>query len=329
MAKIVPAVTRLWFHINPANSVNYVDLSLAASAANRRFYRQSTTWAVAGMSLHTGSGTVGQFTTSKCPDSWVAKNGHTKAKRLWMKSQDQVLDNEPSIKARYNDFKVYLDRYMASATIQEQSTDPDEPAANNTILLPVDSLDYPAKTGEWIYSQLQLPNAGGSVAPTEVTMHIVGNDFSDSSIESRGIIHGYGLSRQRPQKFDPSVPTQDGWMTDVFDVADLNEDIRVDVSENNDQPPYRVGEYDGTDEFYPGGQNNTPGAALHARSFVTGTTVGGKTHVEGGMFHCGLIKFEWDFQSPERPADPPTDANMYLAIDLVPGTYKGYLTEAY
>jgi len=321
MAKMAPAVTRLWFHINTRNSVNYVDLSLAASAINRRFYRQSTTWAVAGMTLHTPSQITGDFTVSKVPDSWVAANAHTKAKRLWMKSQDQVLDNEPTIKARYNDFKVYLDKYMPTATLQEQSIDPTDAAATNTILLPVDQLNYPAKTGEWIYSQLQLPNAGGSLPPTEVTMHMVGNDFTSGPTDSRGIIHGYALSRQRPQKFDPSVPTTDGWMTDVFDVADLNEDIREDVSENNDQPPYRVGEYDGTDEFYPGGQNNTPGAALHSRSYVTTSTVGGKTHVEGGMFHCGLIKFDWNLAGSED--------SMYLAIDLVPGRYKGYLTEAY
>ena len=97
--KLQPAVTRLWFHIDPNSERNYVDLSLAASAANRRFYRQGLRWAVAGMSLHTADGTTGTFDVSKVPDTWVAQNAHEKSKALWMKSQDQVLDDQPSTKS--------------------------------------------------------------------------------------------------------------------------------------------------------------------------------------------------------------------------------------
>ena len=124
--KTTPAVTRLWFHVSSGNGTNYVDLSLAASAANRRFYRQSSQWAVAGMALHTfasGSDPVlGSVDVLKLPDTWVAHNSHTKAKSLWMKSQDQVLDDQPSIKAKYNDFKVYMDSNMAGSDIQAVST---------------------------------------------------------------------------------------------------------------------------------------------------------------------------------------------------------------
>ena len=110
---IQPAVTRLWFRIKGTSTRNYVDISLAASAANRRFYRQGTTWAVAGMSLlsvpEEGSTPTGDFSVAKIPDTWVAKNSHTKAKMLWMKSQQQVLVDQPSVAAKYRDFKVYLD----------------------------------------------------------------------------------------------------------------------------------------------------------------------------------------------------------------------------
>ena len=316
MAKIAPSVTRLWFHIDPRNSVNFVDLSLAASAANRRFYRQSTTWAVAGMTLHTPQGLTGVFDVSKSPDTWVAKNAHGKAKQLWFDSQAQVLDEQPTIKARYNDFKVYLDEDMVDADIQDASA---SAAADGEIMLPVDRRDFTAKIGEWVYSTLQLPNAGGSVAPSEVTMHMVGDN--SSSPDSVAIIHGYGLARSRPQTIEPNTPTVGGWMNDVFDVADNLDEIRQDVTDNNDVPPYRVGDEASADEFYPGGVNNQPSSALHSVSFVSGTTVGGKTPVEGGMFHCGLMRFDWNLTG--------SSDSMYLAIDLVPGRYKGYLTEAY
>lgn len=314
MASIQPAVTRLWFRIDATNQRNYVDLSLACSAANRRFYRQGITWAVAGMSLHTTEGASGEFTVSKVPDTWVAKNSHSKAKALWMKSQNQVIDDQPSIKAKYRDYKIYLDEDMVNANITDDNT----PSANGTIMLPIDSEDYNTKIGEWIYSTIQLPDAGGSAPPVEILMHMVGPDTT--SPQSRGLITGYGLSRSRPQDVDPNVPTAGGWMNDVFDVADNLDEIRDDVHNNNDEPPYRVGDPASALEFYPGGVNNQPSAALHSISFVTTSTVGGKTHVEGGMFGCGLMRFDWDIKGPDE---------MYLAIDLVPGTQKGYLTEAY
>lgn len=319
MAKIAPSVTRLWFHIDPKNQVNFVDLSLACSAANRRFYRQSTTWAVAGMTLHTPSNLVGAFDVSKSPDTWIAKNAHSKAKKLWMKSQNQVLDDQPTIKARYNDFKVALDSTMVDAPIQGASA---TPAADGEIMLPVDRQDFTAKIGEWTYSTLQLPVSGGASSPDEVLLHMVGNNLGSSpTMTSAGIIHGYALSRSRPATIEPNTPTFGGWMNDVFDVADNLDEIRLDVTDNNDVPPYRVGDEVSSDEFYPGGVNNQPSSALHSVSFVSGTTVGGKTHVEGGMFHCGLIRFDWNLAG--------SNDSMYLAIDLVPGNYKGYLTEVY
>ena len=322
---IQPAVTRLWFHIDSRNTTNYVDLSLAASAVNRRFYRQGTNWAVSGMELHTfgqaGSGVSpsGSFVVSKVPDTWVAANAHTKAKSLWMQSQDQVIDDANSIKAKYRDYKVFLDANMVSATVQPFAT---TAASDMEILIPVDKVNKTHAIGEWVYSTIQLPNDGGSSAPTEITMHMVGDDSGDS----RGIIHGYALSRSRPQLFEPNVPSDDGWMNDVFDVADMNEEIREDVVENNDKAPYRVGDANATTatldfEFYPGGKTNVPNAAVHSRQFISSSTVGGTTYVKGGQFGCGLIRFDFDISDSQE--------SMYLCIDLVPGPQKGYLTEAY
>lgn len=317
MKKIQPAVTRMWFHISPGNSTNYLDTSLAASAANRRFYRQGTTWAIAGMSLHTTSAT-GQVTVSKVPDTWVAKNAHTKAKALWMKSQDQVLANDESVAGKYRDFKVYLDDEMVGANIQPVST---LPAGDGQIILPVDRRNFPSLIGEWEYSTIQLPDTGGSSAPTEITLHMVGDDAGNS----RGIIHGYAESRSRPYRHDPNIPSESGWMNDVFDVADNLDEIREDLATQNDVPPYRVGDANtaagGQDNtFYPGGATNMKNTAIHDIQGISTTTVGGKTHINGGMFGCGLIRFDWDITS---------EYNMFLCVDLVPGEYKGYLTEVY
>jgi len=323
MKSIQPSVTRLWFKIDSESTRNYLDLSLACSAANRRFYRQGTTWAVAGMALHTLPATpvgptpilpvYGDFTVSKLPDTWVAQNAHTKAKSLWMESQKQVLDDSPSLAAKYRDFKIYMDRDMVGNSIQDTNV----AAVTDLILMPVDSGDFITKKGEWEYSTIQLPQDGGSTVPLEITMHMVGNDDGDS----RGLIHGYGLSRSRPAEIDPNTPTDGGWMLEVFDDAETLVEVREDVTENNDRPPYRVGgDASDPEEYYPGGKNNAAALALHSKNYITNTTVGGKTHVEGGMFGCGLLRFDWDITNSE---------DMYLSVDLVPGSYKGYLTEVY
>ena len=318
MKQIQPSVQRLWFRISNKSGFNYIDLSLAASAANRRFYRQGTTWAVGGMALHTTSA-VGTVTVSKIPDTWVAKNSHTKAKSLWMKSQDQVLDNDESVASKYRDFKIYLDNKMVGASAQAV----DAAAQDGEIALPIDSEGAVAKIGEWEYSTIQLPNDGGSLAPTEITLHMVGADDGDS----RGIIQGYSSSRSRPQRHEPNVPSQIGWMNDVFNVADNLDEIREDLATQNDIPPYRVGDLNSTVPgqdltFYPGSENNMPHAALHDMQGISTTTIGGKTHINGGMFGCGLIKFDFDMTTQSSD-------DMYLIIDLVPGDYKGYLTEVY
>jgi hypothetical protein len=266
--------------------------------------------------LHTQANTIGAFDVSKVPDSWIAKNAFEKSKLLWMKSQDQVLDDQPSIKARYRDFKVFLDQEMTVATKQAVAT---SPAIDNDILLPIDRNSQIAKYGEWIYSSIQFPVDGGSSAPVARNLHFVGGDYSTIS---KGMIHGYGLSRSRPQDVDPNTPGDGGWMNEVFDVADNLDEIREDIEEENNVPPYRVGTAGETEEYYPGGENNQTDAALHAVAYVSGTTVGGKTRVEGGMFNCGLIRFDWDLT-------PGVDTSMFLAIDLVPGTHKGYMAEAY
>lgn len=316
MPKIQPAVMRMWFHIDANNTRNYLDCSLAASAANRRFYRQGHEWVIASMSLHTPASVIGEFDVSKVPDTWVAENAYTKSRSLWMESQNQVLEDQPSIKAKYRDFKVFLDSEMSTASKQAVSNNP---AVNNDILLPVDRNNQIAKYGEWVYSSIQLPQDGGAVAPDGVTLHFVGDDITGS----KGMIHGYGLSRTRPMDVDPNMPGVGGWMNDVFDVADNLDEIREDLEEENNIPPYRVGNPGEDAEYYPGGSNNQTDGALHAVGFVSGTTVGGKTPIEGGIFKAGLVRFDWDFDT--GTTEP---VSMWLCVDFVPGTTKGYLTEA-
>ena len=253
--KIQPAVETLSFWVPPG--LSYVDLSLAASIANRRAYKQEhSNWMVAGFTLYSVNATSNpaSFNIYKVPNTWVVDNAYTKSKAMWEKMNDQVLDDEEGIQGKYEDFKVYIDRTMVGQTVQ-CAADPtgkiltplteQAPGGVGTGLIQVpapanvDSLTTADFTGaaapraDWNYSTIQVPNEPGSGQTTEFSLHIVGPSYSDS----KGLIEGYARSRSRPQEQDPNAPLGEGWMNELFDLGENNEEIRDDLVEDNDRPP--------------------------------------------------------------------------------------------
>jgi len=319
--KLQPAVMNLSF-TPMGNGTNYIDLSRAASVVNRRFYRQGINWSVAGFTVTTAGNTApGSVTICKAPTTWVTYNAWVKGRAMWEKMKDQVLDGEPSIDGKYADFKINLDSTMAGASLQTAN-----PATSNQILQPVDcAYNFPYNDGgfavqEWVYSDIHIPTDGGAAAPEEFNLHLVGGDSTGTN-QSKGVIHGYGLSRSRPiNTGDPNVGIE-GWMTELFDLADNLEEVRDGIITHNDRPPYPVEDSSSTNEAYPGGQQYSTEVVGYA-SF--GTSVGStgsitlQRSIKGGMFPCGLIEVKSDLSGP----------SFYdLIVHLVPGHHRGYLCE--
>lgn len=309
--KTQPAVLTLSFVCPQGNS--YVDLALAMSIANRRFYSQQFKPAVAGITLYTNN--QGVFSTFVLPDTWVMDNSYTKGRALWKKMNDQVLEVEPGIEGKYHDFKIAMDVDMTIATIQDTAN------PTGTILTPVDELgnltsaDFNgavAPVGDWDYSQLTIPNDPASGTTSEYYIHAVGANAATS----KGLIAGYQLSRARPASIDPNVPVAQGWMNDLFDDGEQLDELRDNLDTQNDRAPYPVGPETGGQAFYPGGPNEFPGLQVHDSAIVSATTVGGKTHIPGVMPQCGLLKF-----------DNQTGSTATIQIHLMPGSHRGYLCE--
>lgn len=296
------------------NGTSYIDLGLAASIANRRGYSQQVLFPVDRMEFYTSA--PGNFTVSKLPDTWMMRAAYEKTRALWNKMNDQVLDDEPSIKGKYHDFKILMDIGQSTATVETSSN------LAGTILTPRDAggnltnADYAlpgvSPRADWVYSQLTLPNDPTSGVTTDYTIHAVGPDTP----ASKGVIQGYAQSRSRPQSQDPNVPTNSGWMTELFDVGEQLEELRDIIEEDNDRPPYAVSPEQTANNFYPGGAQEFPGLQLHAFETVSTTTVGGRTVAPGGVFMCGLMKIE-----------NTTGAGANLILQLVPGYHRGYLCE--
>jgi hypothetical protein len=268
-SKIQPAVETLTFAL--ANGVSYVDLNLAASIANRRAYKQEhSDWAVAGFTLY-AQGT-GNLTIWSLPDTWVCDNAYVKSKAMWEKMNEQVLDDEPDIQGKYNDFKVYMDSGMVAESIQTATNasgkistpltedpgtgDIQSPAVGVNSLTTADFTAGAAPRADWNFSTIQIPNDPASGVTSEFNLHVVGPNRSvvaGDPVDSKGLITGYAKSRSRPQEQDPNAPLGDGWMNELFDVGENNEEIREDLVEDNDCPPYAMFGAATTRESYPGG----------------------------------------------------------------------------
>ncbi len=297
----------------------YVDLAQCVSLMNRKFIRQHQQFAVAGIELvSNGSGTVN---VSRLKNDWVTTNALEKAYHIWRESQDQVLDDNPSIKATYNDFKVFMDATHAA-----------EGAASNGWPIGYDTLaDAQGVSAsalyDWEYSEIQIPNDPNPGDTEGYYLHVCGPD--NAAAPSKGIIQGYAESRSRPQSRDPNVvggsPTGPiSWMVEAFDDGDNLPEITADVMAENNSPPYIIDGPASEFEFYPGGSENFSPAGpsyAHVGALTTnGTAITRSPNTGPFLCMAGLL-----FCSSDVSGQSGSNVN-YLKITMAAGPNKGLMS---
>lgn len=325
--KIEPAVQTLLFSspnvASGATGTFTVDISQCASLVNRRFYRQGINWAVAGIKISTPG--IGSIRINKLPETWVMSNAWEKGFRTWQKMNDAATAESSSVKPKFLDFKIYADSIHHDAGF----------GAN---LLPV-SGDFVsvAVPGEWVASKFVVPN-GGTLNVSDREIIATGANYPGSStatgLNAVSLIEGYAASRGLPNVLDPNAPadaadadslTPENWMAALFNEGTQQDDeVLGDMISENNIAPYPF-ENDGVsvDTMYPGGANQLAGLQLHDFDTITTTTIGGNTYLKGGMFPCGLMRFDFTHDATSELAA----ANILIQVDLVPGDHRGYHCE--
>ena len=292
---------------SPLTQYRYIDLAKSLSCVNRKLYRSTRRYAVAGIQVIGTEGTSVSFFTAH--DTYVTKNAVKKAFHMWQKMNKAVLADNPSLKPTWHDFKVYLD-----TTHRTQ--------ANND-LRPTPDFDYaPFAPGEWIRSQLVFPWTAADNLTTgakESDLHIIGDhlmsdgstQFNPALINSMGIIEAYKESRSTVQANDPAqgaVPDLHPY-SGLFDHGDTNEDIGENIKSNNDDAPYAI-------NYYPGDAQN-PSLYNVSEIRVQSSEVVNMTN--GFVAPCGLIKV----------ATSQSSGILRLKVFLVPADNQyGVATEA-
>lgn len=329
MKKIEPAVQTITLGIgavaakypegSPGLATYFVDLSQIASVVNRRAYRQGINWAIAGIKITAASGTSGDVRVKKLPNTWVMSAAWEKSMRAWLRMSREAMEESPSIRPRFMDFKIYANSLHHSSGF-----------GNN--VPPLDGDGVPYTMGEWESAKFLIPDStspAGAVYSREAIA--VGGNYTGagaSGLNAISIIEGYAASRGLPNVLDPNTPADAGnadgavpqnWISALFnDGTSQTEEVIEDLISENNIAPYPF-ENDGvhTDTMYPGGANQAPTLQLHDLSTVTSTTVGSTVRLKGGTFPCGLMVIQFEGLT----------AIPLIQIDLVPGTHRGYMCE--
>lgn len=324
-SKMEPAVYTLYIPtavIAGAPVTQYLDLSQVASLVNRRFYRQGINWVVRGFKVLNNAGFVGSIQIAKLPNTWVMSNAWEKGFRTWQKMNKIALAESVSVRPKFLDFKIYADQEHCNAGF-----------GANLLPLSRGATLSPFVAGEWIASKYVVPNTASPGSVQNFEVKAVGANYgagSASGLAAVSLIEGYAASRGLPNIEDPNTPddaadasgaTPENWMSALFNEGTTQDDqVLTDMITENNEAPYPF-ENDGThtDTMYPGGANQGSGLQIHDTEFITATTVGGTTHLKGGNFPCGLIRFDM--------ANSGAAGNLIIQLDLVPGDHRGYLCE--
>ncbi len=320
-----------------------IDTSQCASLLNRRFYRQGLNWAVASIKILVSTGdpdnrAQGYVAVSKLPTTWIMSNAYEKGFRVWQKMNNEAMQEAESVRPRFLDYKIFADATHHSDGVDDN-------------LLPLSLSGGVATAGEWESSKMRIPV--GVAAPGDTTdreIIAVGANYPGvgaSGVNAVSLIEGYAASRGLPSITDPNVPddaqsadgtTPANWFAATFNEGTEQTDTVLEdlINDNNQAPyPFENGEIPGApgtywpDTFYPGGANQLSGLAFHDDSYITSTSIGGTTRLNGGLFPCGLIRI-YVVNTTLTDGDPPlpVDFEYSVQVELVPGTHRGYLAES-
>jgi len=287
----------------------YLDLASALSKTNRKLFSQEYCYNVKNIRFRmpdlAGFDSI-QIQAITAGETWAVHNAWTKGKALHTQMQNLVLEDNPSIKGKWAEFKVYLD--------------PLHPAAGSRMLQPVDANGTLVMNGEWNYSTFVMPQhevdpATGLPLPAdEVTSHLIGDDTPGFSM---GLVKAYAQSRATVQPSAPAVPASmaNSFFNLLTDSGSQEPELATVIEGENDQPPYH-------ESSYPGGASNANAGWTQSLQVVNDNSPNGNL----GSFAapCGLVHLRIQAFLNGESVSPPIIA---FEVVMSKGSYKGLSAE--
>jgi len=303
--KLQPAVVSLFYEMptSAAGVSRFIDLSSDLSRL-RKLMRQGYQYAVAGVTVTDDVGVVSALdvSISTAGNTWVTQNAWTKGKALWDEMNQEVLDDNPSVRGKWADYKVSLTENMAAA---------------NTIAALNGAAGALPGGYEWAKSTYVVPqhdvDAAGVVKPAEeFTACLVGPDDLTNGVFS--LVKAYEDSRATVQDITPNVPAglPNSFYLQLTDDGSQDPELATVIIDQNDQPPYSM-----NTGAYPGGAVFTTSEATTRVARGVKNDFTPTLHLPGFTAECGLLRID-------AVRSVGTD-NCRVQIHLAPGPYRGVM----
>lgn len=319
--KIEPTQTKLTFSATAANwNDKYIDSAQALSFVNRRTYHQGKKYFLESVKVytHTAAAATAQvsITINTIPDTWVTANAWVKAKAAWREMQRKVLDDNPSVEGKWNQFLVFMD--LAHYTGGSANTGP------NLNVMPIDSGGNDVLKGEWDTSTFVRPQhevdpaTGEPLAADEFFGHMLGansgSTAAGSSLNSGGIILAYEDTRARVVEA-PEVPADmsTSWMTLLSDTGSQEPELADVIETEGDNPPYDINDF-------VGGDANWSLPVVAGVGFVN--LYAPEATMDGFCVPLGLMKIKSEYSGVSAIESPL----IMLELNYVKGFDKGVAT---
>ncbi len=320
MRKIAPAITDIQLQNKSYDGTQthntwYVDTARELSKINRRLYSQSKMYAYQGLTFIWRADAANDIATIEVAvrtagNTWIVHNAHVKGHALWNQMQELVLEDNPSLKAKWHDYKVTL------ATSQTGWT------GSGNSLSCRDSAGNLYEEGEWNMSTYVMPqhevettgpDAGKPLPADEFDGCLIGGD----NVSRRSLVKAYQESRATVSPDQPNTPAgmPDSFFSLLTDSGSQEPELATVIQDENENPPYSL-------DNYPQGDTNAPVTTTVAYGAISASEVDGR--IPGFVAPCGLL--EINVRAYDSAGGVVSAANtpvIDMLLHVAPGAYKG------
>lgn len=296
--------------VTTAQKTSYINLARDLSAINRQLFRQARMYKVKSITLvDDDDEKYVQFGTG--PNTWAMKNAVKRGFSRWNEMNDQVLKDQPALKARWNDFKPYLSlQHKKAAAGQTGFTlETVEDIAGNNLVY-----------GEWSHSIFESPD--GTSSADGYTVSVIGDHSGEpGDYDNVSLIKSYGDARGTVNAQEPNVSVgvaSDDPLLNLLDAGTQFDEIAENIIQEGDAPPYAL---TGAGNAYVGGASNMPHELMFGELNSSAAVGDGIQRLYNIDVPLGVIRM--DHATPSL-----SGTNFTIIVELAEGPYKGIHSES-
>jgi len=245
-------------------------------------------------------------------NTWVLQNAYVKGRALWNQMQELVLEDNPSIKGKWHDFKCQL--------VGSQSADRTLSALDGS------GVPYTIINSEWNISTYVMPQHDVTLDPvTGVSTPLPADEFTPLLIggdtaTKKSLVGAYQESRSTVSKNQPNTPV--GVATSFFnlltDSGSQEPELATVILDENEDPPYDLDEY-------PQGSVNAGVPVIAGYGAISSAEVDGR--IGSFVAPCGLLEITVNgFDADGDAVLSSSMPEIELLLHVAPGSYKGVMS---